>query len=173
VLIDNLGGARRAVEHLIAHGHTRIACIADAAELYTARERLTGYREALAAAGLEADPALVITGNHDVAAARAAVEHLLGLPDKRRPTAIFSANNRNTVGALHALAGQETMALVGFDDFELADLLGITVVRADAWRLGEQAAALAFARLDGDDRPPIEITVPTDLVARGSGERAA
>jgi LacI family transcriptional regulator len=184
VLIDNLGGARRAVEHLIAHGHTRIGCIADARALYTARERLTGYHEALAAAGLEADPALVITGNHDVEAARAAVEHLLGLPDKRRPTAIFSANNRNTVGALHALAGRRAqavarplaetgVALVGFDDFELADLLGITVVRADAWRLGEQAAALAFARLDGDDRPPLEITVPTELVARGSGERAA
>jgi LacI family transcriptional regulator len=174
VLIDNLGGARLAVEHLIAHGHTRIACVSDAAELYTASERLKGYREAVRAAGLPEDPALVVSGNHDAAAAQASVEHLLGLPDKRRPTAIFAANNRNTVGALHAFAeGERPVALVGFDDFELADLLGITVVRADAWRLGEQAAALAFARLDGDDRPPLEITVPTELVVRGSGELAA
>jgi len=108
-----------------------------------------------------------------VIAAQAAVAHLLGLPDKRRPTAIFASNNRNTVGALHALAGREPrVALVGFDDFELADLLGTTVVRADPWRLGEQAAALAFARLDGDERPPLEITVPTELIVRGSGEVA-
>jgi LacI family transcriptional regulator len=174
VLIDNLGGARRAVEHLIAHGHTRIACVSDAAELYTASERLKGYREAVRAAGLSEDPALIVSGNRDAAAAQASVEHLLGLPDKRRPTAIFAANNRNTVGALHAFADRgRPVALVGFDDFELADLLGITVVRADAWRLGEQAAALAFARLDGDDGPPLEITVPTELVARGSGELAA
>jgi len=173
VLLDNLGGARRAVEHLIAAGHERIACVADAAELYTARERLAGYRDALHAAGIAEDPALVVSGNRDAAAAQAAVEHLLGLPDKRRPTAIFAANNRNTVGALHALAGRERpVALVGFDDFELADLLGTTVVRADPWRLGEQAAALAFGRLDGDDRPPLRITVPTELVVRGSGEVA-
>ena len=173
VLLDNLGGARRAVEHLIAHGHTRIACVADTADLYTVRERLAGYRAALSAAGLEEDPALVVSGNHDAIAAQAAVAHLLGLPDKRRPTAIFASNNRNTVGALHALAGREPrVALVGFDDFELADLLGTTVVRADPWRLGEQAAALAFARLDGDDRPPLEITVPTELIVRGSGEVA-
>jgi LacI family transcriptional regulator len=171
VLLDNLGGARRAVEHLIAHGHTRIGCVADSAELYTVQERLTGYREALRAAGLEEDPSLVMSGNHDTIAAQAAAEHLLDLPDERRPTALFASNNRNTVGVLHALAERERpVALVGFDDFEFADLLGTTVIRADPWRLGEQAAALAFARLDGDDRPPIEITVPTELIVRGSGE---
>jgi LacI family transcriptional regulator len=170
VLLDNLGGARGAVEHLIAHGHTRIACVADTADLYTMRERLTGYRDALAAAGLAQDPILVASGNRDAPTAQAAVERLLALPDESRPTAIFAANNRNTVGALHALSGRSPVALVGFDDFELADLLGTTVVRADPWRLGEQAAALAFARLDGDDRPPIEITVQTELIVRGSGE---
>jgi LacI family transcriptional regulator len=172
VLLDNLGGARRAVEHLIAQGHTRIACVADTAELYTVRERMAGYHAALHAAGREADPVLLASGNHDAAAAQASVERLLALPEDGRPTAIFAANNRNTVGALHALAGRPPVALVGFDDFELADLLGTTVVRADPWRLGEQAAALAFARLDGDDRPPLEITVPTELIVRGSGEVA-
>ena len=172
VLLDNLGGARRAVEHLIAHGHTRIACVADTAELYTVRERLTGYREALARRRRSRRTrrwSRAATTTRP--ARRPRVERLLDLPDARRPTAIFTANNRNTVGALHALAGRERqVALVGFDDFELADLLGTTVVRADPWRLGEQAAALAFARLDGDDRPPLEITVPTELIARGSGE---
>ena len=172
VLLDNLGGARRAVEHLIAHGHTRIACVCDMADLYTVRERLAGYRQALDAAGLTEDPVLIASGNHDAVAAQASVERLLALPDASRPTAIFAANNRNTVGALHALADRPPVALVGFDDFELADLLGTTVVRADPWRLGDQAAALAFARLDGDNRPPLEITVPTELIVRGSGEVA-
>jgi LacI family transcriptional regulator len=170
VLLDDHGGARSAVEHLIAQGHTRIACVADDSELYTVRQRIAGYREALAAAGLAEDPALLQTGNSDVAAARAAVERLLRMPDK--PTALFTANNRNTIGALHALAGAPNpVALAGFDDFELADLLGTTVVRADPWKLGEQGAALAFARLDGDDGPPRTVTIPTQLVQRGSGER--
>jgi LacI family transcriptional regulator len=170
VLLDDHGGARSAVEHLIAQGHTRIACVADDSELYTMRQRIAGYREALAAAGLAEDPALLQTGNSDVATARAAVERLLQMPD--RPTALFTANNRNTIGALHALAGAPNpVALAGFDDFELADLLGTTVVRADPWKLGEQGAALAFARLDGDDGPPRTVTIPTQLVQRGSGER--
>jgi LacI family transcriptional regulator len=172
VLLDDLGGARSAVEHLIAHGHTRIACVADDAELYTMRQRITGYREALTAAGIDYDPALLSTGTRDVANAQAAVARLLALPDEHRPTALFCANNRNTVGALHALAAApHPPALAGFDDFELADLLGTTVVRADPWKLGEQGAALAFARLDGDERPPLTVTIPTELIPRGSGER--
>ena len=88
------------------------------------------------------------------------------------PTALFTANNRNTIGALHALRDAPgPVALAGFDDFELADLLGTTVVRADPWKLGEQGAELAFARLDGDDGPPRTVTIPTELVPRGSGER--
>jgi LacI family transcriptional regulator len=174
VLLDDAGGARKAVEHLIAHGHRRIACIADPTEVYTARERLAGYEAALAAAGIAPDPALIRTGSRDAAHAQALVEELLALPPDRRPTALFTTNNRKTVGALHALAGHdERLALIGFDDFELADLLGITVVRADAGKLGAEAAALAFARLSGDDRPPQRVTVPTKLVTRGSGERSA
>ncbi len=173
VLVDNAGGARRAVEHLVAHGHTRIACVSDDAELYTARERLAGFRAALADAGLEEDAALVITGNRDADEAEAAVRRLLALPEHRRPTALLAANNRNTVGALRALAAHErSLALVGFDDFELADVLGVTVVRSDAALMGERAAARAFDRLDGDERPPQRDIIPTTLVARGSGEVA-
>jgi LacI family transcriptional regulator len=165
VLLDDAGGARQAVEHLIASGHRRIACVADRTEVYTARER---------AAGIAVDPELIRPGSPDALHAEGIVAELLALPPDRRPTAVFSANNRNTIGALHALAGrEEEVALVGFDDFELADLLGITVVRADAGRLGSQAASLAFARLDGDERPPQRVTIATELVVRGSGERAA
>ena len=173
VLVDNAGGARRGVEHLVAHGHTRIACVCDDAGLYTARERLSGFRAALADAGLDEDPELVLTGNRDADEAESAVQRLLDLPERRRPTALLAANNRNTVGALRALAAHErSLALVGFDDFELADVLGVTVVRSDPALMGERAAARAFDRLDGDERPPQRDTIPTTLVARGSGELA-
>jgi LacI family transcriptional regulator, galactose operon repressor len=174
VLLDDAGGAREAVEHLLAHGHRRIACVADRTEVYTARERVAGYEAALTAAGIALDPELIRPGSPDATHAEDIVSELLDLPPDRRPTALFTANNRNTIGALHALRGRaDELALVGFDDFELADLLGITVMRVDAAELGARAAALAFARLDGDERPPQRLTIPTRLVQRGSGERCA
>jgi LacI family transcriptional regulator len=171
VLLDNLGGAEAAVEHLLASGHRRIAYVADPDALYTAAERLAGYRAAMGAAGVAVDPELVRLGSHDAAQAEAAVRELLALPPGRRPTAVFCGNNRHTVGALHALRGlEDEIALVGFDDFELADLLGTTVVRHDSQDLGRHASALAFARLDGEEGPPRRVIVSTRLVARGSGE---
>jgi LacI family transcriptional regulator len=173
VLLDNQGGARKAVEHLVAQGHRRIAYVADPDILYTASERLAGYRAAMAAAGLEIDPELVRLGSHDAGEAEAVVRELLALPPGRRPTAIFASNNRHTVGALRALRGLEhEIALVGFDDFELAELLAMptTVVRHDSQELGLHAAALAFARLEGLTGPPRQVTVETELVPRGSGE---
>jgi LacI family transcriptional regulator, galactose operon repressor len=171
VLLDNAGGARQAVEHLLEHGHERIACIADDAALYTARERLAGYRAALHAAGIEPDGELERLGNRTAHQAEAAVRELLALPRQRRPTALFTANNRNTIGALRALGTAGKLALVGFDDFELADLLRTSVVRSDPFRMGAEAAKLAFGRLDGDGARPRRRTIPTELIERGSGER--
>ena len=72
---------------------------------------------------------------------------------------------------MHALHGGDgEVALIGFDEFELADLLGVTVVRTDPYRIGQVAAQLAFSRIDGDERPPQRVMLPVDLVARGSGE---
>lgn len=171
VLLDNLGGARQAVEHLLAHGHRRIAMVGDGAGLYTADERLAGYREALDAAGVTVRDELVRLGPHDAAHAERVVRELLALPSDRRPTALFAGNNRNAVGALRALRdAPRSLAVVGFDDFELADLLDATVVRHDSQLMGARAATLAFERLDGVDRPPARVVVPTELVARGSGE---
>ena len=67
------------------------------------RQRITGYREALHAAGIESDPSLLSTGTRDVAGARSRGRPPARAP-RRRPTALFTANNRNTIGALHALA---------------------------------------------------------------------
>jgi LacI family transcriptional regulator len=171
VLVDNAGGARAAVEHLLKHGHRRIACVADPAELFTAAERVAGYQAALADAGIPEDPALLKLNARDADHAEQLVHELLDLEEP--PTAIFTGNNRHTVGARRALRGREhEIALVGFDDFELADLLAMptTVIRHDAARIGAEAAALAFDRLDGSRKPPQRIVVETELVPRGSGE---
>lgn len=173
VLLDNRGGMRRAVAHLVAQGHRRLAFVSDPAELFTARERLAGFREALAEAGLALDPELVSLGRHDPADAGRIVSRLLDLPAGRAPTAVITGNNRHTVGALRMLAASgRRVALVGFDDFELADLLAVpaTVVAYDAAELGRSAASLVFARLDGDRSEPRQVTIPTRLVVRGSGE---
>ena len=117
------------------------------------------------------DPALVSVSNSTSEAARQTVSALMALPREQRPTAIFAGNNRCTVGALHALDGRrKRAALVGFDDFELADLLGVTVVRTDPYRMGLLGAELAFDRIDGDERDPQRLMVAAELVERGSGE---
>jgi LacI family transcriptional regulator len=173
ILLDNVGGARTAVEHLLAHGHRRIAIVADKPTISTAEERHQGYREALEAAGVAPDPELVRLGAHDAASAEAAVRELLAL---RQPaTAIFTGNNRITTGALRALSGNDSVALVGFDDLELAELVSppVTVVAYDAAELGRRAARVLWERLSGEDRPPQRIVLPTTLVPRGSGEIAA
>src|SRR3954468_10096857 len=113
VLSDNAGGAFAATEHLIARGHRRIAFLGDHERIFTATERLRGYREALADHGIGYDPALVRMGLHDSAAASQAVADLLaaGAP----PTAIFSSQNLITIGCvqrLRALDLQHKIALV-------------------------------------------------------------
>jgi len=173
VLLDNVGGARRAVEHLAAHGHRRIAMVGDEATIFTVTERVRGYREALAAAGLPLDESLVRLGAHDAAAAEQATRELLALDDP--PTALFAGNNRITIGALRVLARAEPpIALVGFDDLELAELLVLpaTVVAYEAADLGRRAAELLVGRLAGNEAAPRRIVLPTTLVARGSGEVA-
>jgi LacI family transcriptional regulator len=175
VLLDSRGGARAGVAHLVRHGHRRIAFVGDTPALHTAGERLAGYRDALAGAGAPERPELVPAGTHDAAGAERAVRALLALPEERRPTALFCANNRNTVGALRALRDEHRpLALVGFDDFELADMLPtpVTVVRNAPGEMGRIAVELAYARLAGDGGPPQRRMLPCELVARGSGEVA-
>ncbi|MFN2628175.1 MAG: LacI family DNA-binding transcriptional regulator [Gaiellaceae bacterium] len=173
ILLDNVGGARSAVAHLLAHGHRRIAIVADTPTIATAEERYQGYLEALDAVGIATDPGLVRLGSHDSEGAEAAVLELLDLPEP--PTAIFTGNNRVTLGALRALGGGVGVALVGFDDLELAEYVmpPLTVISYDASELGRRAARLLWQRLSGDRRPPQRIILPTTLVARGSGEIAA
>jgi LacI family transcriptional regulator len=171
VVAANARGAAEAVGHLLDQGHRRIGYIGDDPSIYTAAERYAGYRGALAAAGADVDERLVHLGVRDVAAAEAAAEQLIGGSDP--PTALFGGNNRLTIGALRAARRDgRRVAVVGFDDFELADMLDppVTVVSQDASALGRTAAELLFHRLGGDRRPAQQIMLGTTLVVRGSGE---
>ena len=173
VVCDNLGGARSAVEHLLTAGHRRIAFLGDRVGVFTAIERRAGYHAALAAAGIAPDPALERTDLYDSELAEAAARELLLAPN--RPSALFTGQNLITIGAIRALRAlgmQRKVALAGFDDVVLGDLVdpGITVVAQDPYELGRQAGELLFARLAGLETPDRLVVVPTRLIARGSGE---
>lgn len=169
VVLDNRLGARIAVQHLVAGGHTSIDFVGNLSRLQTHRERFDGFISAMQDAGL--DPSQSVRHEaHDVAGACAATRQLLDRPDP--PTALFTSNNRITIGALQALKALETRtALVGFDDFELADLLGITVVAHDPVEMGSTAARLALKAVTDRPTESTRIVMPTHLIARGSGER--
>jgi LacI family transcriptional regulator len=173
VVSENRKGAVTAVEHLLSGGHRRIAYLGDQISIPTAAQRYAGYRHALEFARVPLDPALV---RHDLRtndAAERAVEQLLALPDP--PTALFTSQNLITIAAsrtLRRLRRQNAVAMVGFDDFPLADILepGISVIAQEAEALGRLAAETLFRRLDGDTSPATIRTVPTRLIQRGSGE---
>ncbi|MFE0179130.1 LacI family DNA-binding transcriptional regulator [Streptomyces sp. NPDC059002] len=171
VLSDSYGGARDGVAHLIAHGHRRIGFIGDQPRIHTAVERLRGYRAAMEDADIPVDEAWVSLGATDPERVRAAAEAMLGGPEP--VTAVFAGNNRVTVTVVRVLAALDRpVALVGFDDIELADLLnpGVTVVAQDAAQLGRTAAERLFRQLDGASGDPERIELPTRLITRGSGE---
>ena len=173
VLTDNSAGARHAVEHLVAHGHRRVAFLGDLATISTAAERLHGYGQALDEAAIARDSGLVRQGLRSSDEAASAVEALLSGAEP--PTAIFASQNLVTIGAvraLHRLGRQHDVALVGFDDLPLVDLLdpGVTLVLQDVAGIGLAAAALLFRRIDGGLGPTERVTLPTTLVPRGSGE---
>lgn len=171
VLLDNVRGGRLATAHLLAHGHRRIAMLGDDPAIYTVPERLRGYTDELAVAGVSPDPRLIRLGSHDEDAAERAVRDLLALPDP--PTAVFAGNNRNAVGALRAIHQHpRPVALVGFDDLELAEVFAtpLTVVAHDPARMGEEAARLLWRRIDGVTGPAERVVLPTRIIARGSGE---
>ena len=177
VMVENRAAARGATEHLIGRRHTRIAFVGDAEGIYTARERLEGYKDALKARDLEP---IYRLGAGSVASAVRAATDLLSLPE--RPTAFFAGNSLMTAGVLRAierfgLRVPEDAAFVGFDDFELLSVLrpNLTLVSQPTRELGRRAAELLFDRIDGKGPPePRRLVLPTELVVRGSsGQEAA
>ncbi|MHB1023231.1 MAG: LacI family DNA-binding transcriptional regulator [Acidobacteriaceae bacterium] len=173
VLVENQSGSQQAVEHLILeHHHQRIICIGLNKNLYTMRARYEGYRRAMLKQDLQPEPFLKCSTQEEVAVA---VEKLL--QQKKAPTAFFTTNNLTTRYLLRALLDlhikiPDEVALVGFDDFELADILHptLTVVRQSAPELGRVAAGLLFDHLKKHDAAHRvqSVVLPVELILRRS-----
>jgi DNA-binding LacI/PurR family transcriptional regulator len=172
VQIDQLKGARLAIDHLAGLGHTRIAHITGPTGLPTRAERLAALRSALRARGLTYDPALTATGVSTIDEAREATVRLLALP--RPPTAIFTYNDRFAVGAYQGIraAGRtigRDVSVVGFDDIPMAEWIDppLTTVRQPRREMGHIAVDILLAAVRGESAPDLVVVQPT-LVTRGS-----
>ncbi|MFD0665038.1 substrate-binding domain-containing protein [Thermocatellispora tengchongensis] len=174
VTSDNVGGARAAVAHLHARGRRRIATIAGPRRTWPGADRLAGYRLELSALGLPYREELVAEGDFYLDSGHAAMRRLLA-PDER-PDAVFAAGDQMAIGALRALAEAglrvpEDVALVGFDDIELAALVppGLTTVAQDKTAFGTAAARALIAMLPPSPATPHPPAIlPTRLVIRGT-----
>ncbi|WP_041824040.1 LacI family DNA-binding transcriptional regulator [Streptantibioticus cattleyicolor] len=185
VVADNRGAARAAVTRLTGHGHTRIATITSApdtgdpdqpatgGDVWTTTERVTGYQQALRAAGVPRSGELIRHAGYRRCGARAAVLDLMTGP--ARPTALFTTDNVATLGALDALRDLAAripgdVSVIGFDDAEWTTLIRprLSVVSQPAQELGGLAARTLLRRIEGADTPPRRHTLRTTFVARES-----
>lgn len=166
VLLDDVRGAREATEQMLAEGHRRVAFLGNQVSVSTGRRRFEGFRLAHERYGLEPSNELVRLGQQDVTSAEQAMDSLLHLADP--PTAVFAANNRNSVGAIRAISKHRaaamsrdaelpTVRLFGFDSFEFADMspVPLSIVDHDPAELGRIAAQMLFDRLTGVDLPSL------------------
>jgi LacI family transcriptional regulator len=172
VTVQNTGGARRIVEHLIEHGHKRIAFMGLSRSLFTINARFLGYRRALQDAGLEEDAFFGCESQEDTLRA---VESKLQGP--KPPTAIFTSNTLATRYVLTALLTlgvkmPNDMAFACFDDFDMAEFTSppLTVVRQPALEMGRVAASLLFDRIARGEVPKTgnRIVLPVEIVLRRS-----
>ena len=170
VVFANRTGAADAVRSLLGHGHRRIAFVGST--VHTHQERLAGYRDALAEAGITLTPEWERTDADSPATAERAMTQLLAAADP--PTAVLAGNNQVSTSVLRALrACGRPVAFIGFVDFDLAETLGISVVAHDPEDMGRQAVQLALSRHADLGAGATQVVLPTRLIRRGSGETAA
>jgi LacI family transcriptional regulator, repressor for deo operon, udp, cdd, tsx, nupC, and nupG len=178
VNVDNVAVGRAAAGHLIELGHARIGILVGQAEdpvnFDVPGDRIDGVRAALAAAGLEIDPDLVAPGQFTVEGGHRAATALLTRGPL--PTALFALSDEMAFGA--ALAARELgidipgdVSLVGVDDHEVAEVMGLTTVRQGVVEHGATAAAALLRRLAGESSGPLHDVRPTELVVRRSTRR--
>jgi LacI family transcriptional regulator len=175
VRIDDAAGGALAAEHLLSLGHRRCAFVGDADvpdyALPTSEFRLAGYRRALAERGTPLPDRFVARVPHGLETARKAAHALLDLPE--RPTAIFAASDTQAMGALRAarergLSVPGDLAIVGFDDIDIADYIGLTTVRQPLEESGRVAVDLLLSRLADPSRPAQDAWLPLHLVRRAT-----
>jgi LacI family transcriptional regulator len=170
---DNRSGARDAVEHLISLGHRDIAFLGGYASMTTQRERIAGYRDAMAQAGLRHDDELVFESMPTRVGGREAVE--AALKSARRPTAYICYNDIVAIGASFALSERgftvgSDVGVIGFDDIAEAqhNAPPLTTVDAHTRQLGTYAAEVLMAQIHGTSPGVVEYFGSTRLVVRRS-----
>jgi DNA-binding LacI/PurR family transcriptional regulator len=178
-ITDDVTGGRLATEHLLSLGHRRIGFVGDTAHrisaanlgLPSSQHRLSGYRQALAAAGVGYDPGLVRRGPFGPANAEALAAGLLARPD--RPSAIVAASDTQAMGVLTAadrrgLTVPGQLSVIGFDDIESAALLGLSTVRQPLEDSGAEGARRLCALLRGERIRPLRQQLALEVVHRAS-----
>lgn len=150
VVSNNRFGARQIARHVLDQGHRDIAILGGPTELWTSQQRLAGYREALAGAGIDVDAVPTLVGDYREQSGYELAGSLLSGAD--RPTALLCANDLMAVGVLeyartHGLSAPQDVSVVGFDDVPFASLLTprLTTVRQPAADMGHAAATLLFS----------------------------
>lgn len=174
VAMDNRAAARVAVAHLVALGHRRIAHLAGNATGFNGRQRLRGYRDALAEAGLPFDEALVVPTGYTPEDSAAAMRTLLAAPGPR-PTAVFTATPISAAGALSVLHERAIkvpgdMSVVAVHDSPIAEMLHppLSAVRLPVQEMGRRAAQALIAELEGEHDGGNVVLPPQQLVVRAS-----
>lgn len=169
VMTDDDEGVRQATGQLLELGHRRIAVLAGRLGSFRARQRIDGFRAALARTDVAEDPDLVVGDLTSPDEAKAAVAKLMARPEP--PTAVVALNLGITTGALlDRIAHQRRTAFIGLDEHDLTAGLGVSAVVRDPQEIGRQAAALALDRINAPGSPARTVTVPCRFLRRGSGE---
>lgn len=175
ISLDDVTGARNAVEHLIQLGHTKIGYIGDYLEdpfgTYFSRNRYKGYCLALKNANLIVRPDFQKQGWHDRNEARQMAKELLALPDP--PTAIFAFSDEQALGVIEAarelgITVPDELSVVGYDDIRLAHFAQLTTVRQNLFESGVMGIEALLGLIDNPIRSPRHIQLPTELVIRHS-----
>lgn len=173
--VDGYHGLRLTVEHLLEQGHRRIAFLGWPAGSQTGAHREQGYRDALAAAGVEPDPDWILRGEHSAQLGRTAVRQLLAMPEADRPTALACVSDLVAIGALNEAnrAGTrvgEDLAITGFDDMPLVQYMQppLTSVRQPIIKVGEAVVDLLFKQIEEEPIEQKGILLKPELVIRES-----
>lgn len=172
---DDYTGGRIAAQHLIGLGHRRIAHLMGSRDVTTSGPRSRGFRDALEEAGVEVHEELFVQSGFDWRMGLAATESLLQLGSRQLPTAIFAANDLCAEGAMRAiraagLSVPDDIAVVGYDDTWFATLTQppLTTVHMPIDEMGELAARMLIARLEGNTSIDPQPTLPVSLTVRHS-----
>jgi DNA-binding LacI/PurR family transcriptional regulator len=175
VVVDDVAGGRAATQHLIDLGHRRIGFVGDLLDIRfnftSSPDRYLGFRQALDQAGIPFIPDYYALGKHGRFEARRLAEEMLAL--ETPPTAIFAASDTQAMGIIEAARDAkvpvpEQLSIVGYDDVEMAEFLGLTTVRQMLYESGERGVQLLLRTLAKPAAEPRSEIMPTELIVRAT-----